>query len=288
MCPSLRFKRLKRRYNNVRAENVKLRQEISWLKDECARLWDGFRNVRVSSRLTGLRYGATCKNVASGFERTPRCNTGDGTSVAWGRDSALPLPSTEVGGLRREGWGWRWWPTWCPCCRRPIEITAFKGDDDWESDRTDLPGEGGPRDATVPAQYAYVAVLWGFNTGFVLGALTLGEALRRTGTRHALVLLHTDDIPQSSLRLLEQIWILREVSFVLADQRLYTTLGSLFVEPLVDDALLASCRLPKLSVKRNLRMSNFGKTKTLVPAWVGLGQGPEPGGRGTRAFSAPS
>ena len=77
-------------------------------------------------------------------------------------------------------------------------------------------------------KYGYVAVIWGFSTGLVLGALVLGAALKDRGCRHSRVLLHTDDTPESSLALLGQVWKLHKVSFVAADARLYRKLGSRF------------------------------------------------------------
>merc|ERR1712218_385959 len=60
------------------------------------------------------------------------------------------------------------------------------------------------------------------------GALVLGAGLRASGTKHDLVLLHTDDIPQSALQLLSRVWSLRLVDFVSADQNLFCMLGSRF------------------------------------------------------------
>ena len=59
------------------------------------------------------------------------------------------------------------------------------------------------------ARYAYVAAIWGDGCGFVLGALVLGQALRRSGTKHDLVLLHTGDVPASALGILSALWQLR-------------------------------------------------------------------------------
>jgi len=77
-------------------------------------------------------------------------------------------------------------------------------------------------------RYAYVAAIWGYNPGFILGALVLGAALRSSGAKHDLVLLYTDDLPRSSLELLAEVWQLRKVEFVLAHESLFSSLGSRF------------------------------------------------------------
>ena len=98
-----------------------------------------------------------------------------------------------------------------------------------QNDTQPLEGASGSDGAVVISRrYAYVAALWGFSTGFVLGALTLGAGLRASGTEHELVLLHTDDVPPSSLELLSKVWQLRQVEFLQDDQRLSSSPGSCF------------------------------------------------------------
>ena len=71
-----------------------------------------------------------------------------------------------------------------------------------------------------------MTTLWGAGEGFALGALVLGAALRRSGTRHDLVLLHTHDVRTKSLELLGRVWTrLIEVDPIRGDDGLYTMLG---------------------------------------------------------------
>ena len=220
---------------------------------------------------------------------------------------------------------WRWWSSWCPCCKRPLEITLFQ-----ESLFTDSPlpsgrpaepagfspsvamphsenpndvasstasdevmssahikamgiqatpntfqATGGHEDnqvsellleetttnntmklrnsvlniaaepfptspkqsSSLPAfvsssppgpRFAYATSLWGTSPGFVLGALALGQGLRRSGTKHDLVLMHTDDVPLSSCSILGQVWTLKQVEFIDADVGLFSMKGGRF------------------------------------------------------------
>ena len=77
-------------------------------------------------------------------------------------------------------------------------------------------------------RYAYVASLWGANPGYVLGALVLGQAIRRRGSKHDLVLMHTDELPVSSRRFLSQVWTLRKVEYIAADKHLFQVMGTRF------------------------------------------------------------
>ena len=77
-------------------------------------------------------------------------------------------------------------------------------------------------------RYAYVVALWGSAAGFALGALVLGAALRRSGTRYDLVLLYTEDVPASTIDLLSTVWITREVRYLEGHENLYTCKGYRF------------------------------------------------------------
>ena len=103
------------------------------------------------------------------------------------------------------------WQSWCPICKRPLEVTALgsgelyhpvSGNRSWH-------------------RHAYVTTLWGEGSGFVLGALVLGQALLQTRTKHELVLLHTNDVSQHSLRLLGRVWTLYLVDYVAANENLF-------------------------------------------------------------------
>ncbi|CAE7945106.1 unnamed protein product [Symbiodinium necroappetens] len=52
--------------------------------------------------------------------------------------------------------------------------------------------------------FAYVVCLWGRNAEYVLGAMVLAHSLKRSGTRHDLVALHTDDVPKEAVELLQK------------------------------------------------------------------------------------
>ena len=145
---------------------------------------------------------------------------------------------------------YRWWQSWCPSCRRPIDVTSFGESWDDGGDCSNVGAFGNVvqsglsnveqlsnRDATCSSDvnlgrspsYAYVAAVWGDSWGFVLGALVLGCALKRTGTKHDLVLLHTDDVPTSFVVMLSRFWHLHPVSYVDAvDSLFYNNKGGRF------------------------------------------------------------
>jgi len=77
-------------------------------------------------------------------------------------------------------------------------------------------------------RFAYATALWGSNFGFILGALVLGRALRRSGTHHDLVLLHTDDVSSDSQALLSEIWTMRRVEPIDAAPGLFISKGTRF------------------------------------------------------------
>ena len=103
------------------------------------------------------------------------------------------------------------WQSWCPICKRPLEVTVSVGDELYH------PVSGN----RSWHRYAYVTTLWGEGSGFVLGALVLGQALLQTGTKHELILLHTNDVSQHSLRLLGRVWTLYLVDYVDANENLF-------------------------------------------------------------------
>ena len=116
--------------------------------------------------------------------------------------------------------GSRYWNSWCPCCRRPIDVACF-GAPSWPS----AIGKDGAttcytRRVSREPRYAYVAALWGSGPGFILGALVLGRSLRRTGTKYDLVLLHTE-IPAIARELLSKLWTLKEVDYIHATSALF-------------------------------------------------------------------
>ncbi|CAE8688406.1 unnamed protein product [Polarella glacialis] len=98
--------------------------------------------------------------------------------------------------------------SFCPCCRRPIDVQ-------WTCAE-----HVGSRPAEVSSdRFAYVALLFGASAasaGYVLGALALGQSLRASGSQHQRVLMHTSDVPGSLLGILRRsgLWQLREVEYL--------------------------------------------------------------------------
>lgn len=68
----------------------------------------------------------------------------------------------------------------------------------------------------VRGKFAFVITLWGASKTYVLGAIVLGHSIRRTRTRHSLVCLHADDVPEEFLALLRRVWDCRQVEHVQA------------------------------------------------------------------------
>ena len=129
-------------------------------------------------------------------------------------------------------WGhYRWWKSWCPCCKRPLDVQSYSGGSSQKDDAL-AAGSFTAIDITLPwvtqDRFAYATALWGSNFGFVLGALVLGRALRRSGTRHDLVLLHTDDVSANSRSLLSKIWTMRRVELIDAAPGLFISKGTRF------------------------------------------------------------
>ena len=79
-----------------------------------------------------------------------------------------------------------------------------------------------------PRTRAYVAALWGSLPGFMLGALVLGCALRRSGTKYDLVLLVPADVPKNWRTVLAHVWKLELVPFVDASPGLSSKKGGRF------------------------------------------------------------
>lgn len=108
----------------------------------------------------------------------------------------------------RRGWlGWiaeppdRWRGA-CPSCKRPIEAQLWEP---WEPD---------PPEREAIGRFAYVITLWGSSADYILGALVLGESLRRTQSRHFRVCLHTGDVPADLINLLSELWECRLVEHI--------------------------------------------------------------------------
>ena len=135
------------------------------------------------------------------------------------------------------GYNWRQYAASCPMCKRPLRIRFFRRNDG------DGHGAAGAAGGLIPAgprraeeRWAYAAAVWGSCGGYTLGALVLGARLRElahapgAGGRSspALVLLHTDDVPQNYLAALGKVWTLRPVDYVGGSKAMYTWKGGTF------------------------------------------------------------
>ena len=132
--------------------------------------------------------------------------------------------------------GDRRWESWCPCCKKPLDVWSFYrrnmdlGDDAEAAaiGSVTLPNMQ-PRNNPVQQRYAYCAALWGNDAGYVLGALVLGKALRRTSQEgHDLVLMVTNAVPAASCELLAKVWRLKRVDYVDAVEALFRSKGYRF------------------------------------------------------------
>lgn len=173
--------------DNVDSEVAALRAEVATLQERLEWETRRWHTLRVSSPLTDVHFWETL---------TPEMN----------------------------GNYWRWWKIWCPCCKRPLDVTTFSSVEAWTQREQ-------PRSlhCSLPEpRFAYAASLWGANPGYVLGALVLGQSLRRSGTVHDLVLMHTDEVPRSALKFLAQVWSLKSVDFIDASSDLFTLKGTRF------------------------------------------------------------
>lgn len=113
----------------------------------------------------------------------------------------------------RQRWRkwWEWgsstvdrWRGYCPCCKRPIDAILSEP---W----------GPPRPKPeARRRYAYVITLWGSSADYLIGAMVLGHSLRKTGSKHDRVCLHTADVPEGFLKLLSGIWDCRLMEHVSA------------------------------------------------------------------------
>jgi len=68
----------------------------------------------------------------------------------------------------------------------------------------------------VRGKYAYVITLWGSSADYLIGAMVLGHSLRRTGSKHARICLHTADVPPGYIKMLSALWECRCVEHVSA------------------------------------------------------------------------
>ncbi|CAJ1424259.1 unnamed protein product, partial [Effrenium voratum] len=106
------------------------------------------------------------------------------------------------------------WAGYCTCCKRPLSLTLTSPSPAAKRRREEAPASSG--------KFAYVVCIWGFNPEYVLGAMVLAHSLKRTGTKHDMVLLHTSDVPVKAIGLLERCgWKPREVEYVEAVGALY-------------------------------------------------------------------
>mmetsp|Transcript_41160 Transcript_41160/g.132480 ORF Transcript_41160/g.132480 Transcript_41160/m.132480 type:complete len:801 (+) Transcript_41160:87-2489(+) len=94
------------------------------------------------------------------------------------------------------------WRGFCPCCKRPVDLKLSE------------PWTAHPPRPDARGRFAFVINLWGASPAYVLGAMVLGYSIQKTGTKHSLICLHTEDVPKPFLRLLSLIWECRQVEHV--------------------------------------------------------------------------
>ena len=124
--------------------------------------------------------------------------------------SAMEPPEDD----EEEKLGWHRWNSWCPCCKRPLDVMLTHGGP-WRGNVRPSPfnitTKPEPPLLVQTARYAFVAAIWGDDLGFVLGALVLGASLKRyclEGERvnyPDLVLLHTEAVTKTSLEVLATV-----------------------------------------------------------------------------------
>ena len=220
---------------DLRGRLSRTRQSLRLCRAHCRRLQSSNAHLQANANCCDLRVTSPCTTLEH-----------------WG---VLQAPTAGI----HHSW-YRWSPSWCPCCRRPLDITLFEtlapssfkggeivgsGDASCIKDLCDVsspdPGDTGeavmvpgntagavgqgPGTSSTLPRFAYVVVLWGSAAGFALGALVLGCALRRSGTRYDLVLLYTKDVPFTIIDLLSKVWITHEVPYLEAHPDLFRSRG---------------------------------------------------------------
>ena len=248
----------------LRADNARLRRESRLRLNELGLSF----SPASQSLIAALRLELQAAVSAAERLRADNAKLLTESRSKWNAIRVTSALSTDPGVWVRLAWGSnedkRYWSSRCPVCKRPLNVTAWGGYSQWrdwpqssdlaysfqlpptDSAATEMKVmsgcEGGlpevlrtedqwvPRSLTFPitGRYAYAACLWGSNPGFALGALVLGHSLRRRGATEDLVLLHTGDVPQSTRKLLKQIWILKEVSYIDAAAGLFSCKGGRF------------------------------------------------------------
>lgn len=123
------------------------------------------------------------------------------TSKLKGSATTWAEPSKEYYGHGKA------WEGHCAVCKRPLILETWEPVKKRRSD-------GG--------RCAYVVAVWGQNPEYLLGAMVLGHSLRRTGTQHTLLAIHTKDVPAAGVALLERAgWRPYEVDYVEACETLF-------------------------------------------------------------------
>jgi hypothetical protein len=123
---------------------------------------------------------------------------------------------------KRDGWSY---PTHCPCCKRPIDVTVVG------KEEPSVSSSSSPSTTQNAKKYAYCAVIWGANLGYTLGALVLGQQLKNLKSEHDCILLHTDDVPENFLDVLRFVWgtsKVQEVEYIDAVDTVYMSKGNAF------------------------------------------------------------
>lgn len=119
--------------------------------------------------------------------------------------SAVKLAWPKLGWAEKGGFWSRLpesWRGFCPCCKRPVDMRLTQA---WSANQPKPYARG---------NYAYVINLWGASPAYILGALVLGHSIKKTGSRHSRVCLHTPDVPEEFLALLRYVWDCRPVEHI--------------------------------------------------------------------------
>jgi len=115
------------------------------------------------------------------------------------------------------------WEGFCACCKRPLKIAL----EDPPPKRQRCEGE-----RCEEGKYAYVCTLWGSKPQDTLGALVLGQSLRRHNCRqepYDMLVLHTFDVPEESLECLRAVgWKTQQIRYVHASSALFSSAHSRF------------------------------------------------------------
>jgi len=70
--------------------------------------------------------------------------------------------------------------------------------------------------------FAYVSLMYGNSPQYVFGAVALGHSLQASGSPYPRLMLHTSDVPGEARELLQGLWTLKEVDYIVSAPDLHT------------------------------------------------------------------